>query len=125
MISVTKIFSFEAAHFLPNHEGKCKNVHGHNYKLEVTFSGDRELTGSNKGMIVDFSDLKEIVDNVIIDQVDHINLNDIFANPTAENMVFAFSTWIQDGELTSLKLIKLKLWETDDSFAEWSKNDNQ
>ncbi len=116
MISVTKIFNFEAAHHLPNHEGKCKNIHGHNYKLEVTFSGDRKIEGNSKGMIIDFSDLKKIVDSVIIDRVDHKNLNDIFANPTAENMVFAFVDWIRNSQLS-----KLKLWETDDSFAEWSK----
>ena len=118
-LSATKIFRFEAAHNLPYHQGKCANVHGHNYKLEVTFGmNERGLVdiGSSDGMIIDFTDLKELVNNSVIIKLDHANLNDHFENPTAELMVIKIAEWIRHPQL-----IKLKLWETDDCFVVWEK----
>lgn len=116
MIFTTKIFKFEAAHYLPYHEGKCKNMHGHNYKLEVTFGGTPFTEGKSKGMVIDFSDLKQLVNESIIQKLDHALLNDYFENPTAENMVLHFINWINHE-----MLVGLKLWETDNCFAEWRK----
>ena len=68
---VNKEFKFDAAHLLPNHKGQCKNLHGHTYKLIVTCKGAEQITGTSEGMIMDFSDLKSVVQAQIIDEFDH------------------------------------------------------
>ena len=122
-ISVTKIFKFDAAHFLPEHSGKCADLHGHTYRLEVTVArkdGGLVAEGSSAGMVIDFSDLKAIVQREIIEKVDHKMLNDIFPfRTTAENMVIHFYEVLEQ-QLTPLdvEILKLRLWETQTSFAE-------
>jgi len=72
LIKITKQFNFEAAHFLPLHEGKCRNLHGHSYKLLVTCAGDSvyDKDSPSSGMLEDFSVIKAVVDP-IVDQLDH------------------------------------------------------
>ncbi len=115
-ISVTKIFEFEAAHHLPNYDGACRNVHGHSYKLEVTVKG---LLVKETGMVMDFSTLKEAVKEGIINKLDHINLNQEYDMPTAENMVFdIFSLLSQRMNSEAIKVDRVRLWETSTSYAE-------
>jgi len=119
MISITKLFEFEAAHFLPHHKGLCKNLHGHSYKLEVEVTC---LTLTN-GMICDFAVLKEWVKN-IVESYDHKLLNEFFPNPTAELMI---ETVVNDLNIildthTNLKLVRVRLWETSKSYAEWKRD---
>ena len=122
-ISVTKIFKFDAAHFLPEHSGKCAGLHGHTYRLEVTAArkdGGLVSGGSSAGMVLDFGDLKAIVQREIIEKVDHKMLNDIFPfRTTAENMVVYFHEVLEQ-QLVPLgvEVLKLRLWETQTSFAE-------
>ena len=122
-ISVTKIFKFDAAHFLPEHKGKCADIHGHTYRLEVTVArteGDVVASGSSAGMGLDFGDLKEIVQREIIEKVDHKMLNDVLPfRTTAENVVVYFYE-VLERQLTPLgvEVLKLKLWETQTSYAE-------
>ena len=122
-ISVTKIFKFDAAHFLPEHKGKCADIHGHTYRLEVTVArtdGDVLASGSSAGMVLDFGDLKEIVQREIIEKVDHKMLNDVLPfRTTAENVVVYFYE-VLERQLAPLgvEVLKLKLWETQTSFAE-------
>ena len=120
MLTVTKIFKFEAAHWLPYYDGACRKLHGHSYKLEVTVTGSQKTSTENPqcGMIIDFSILKSIVDEKIINKVDHSNLNDLFDNPTAENMVLEFADTIEKALPIGIKLYSMKLWETDSSYAE-------
>lgn len=115
--SITKIFEFEAAHHLPNYNGACRNLHGHSYRLEITVAGEID---DETGMIMDFSILKNIVNNNIISQWDHQNLNDFFILPTAENM----GEWIVEvlsGLFPHLNvnLKKVRLWETSNSHYDW------
>jgi 6-pyruvoyltetrahydropterin/6-carboxytetrahydropterin synthase len=72
-IRITKQFNFETGHALYGYDGKCKNVHGHSYKLSVTVIGSPITDRSNVkfGMVIDFSDLKKIVKEEIVDQFDH------------------------------------------------------
>ena len=65
---LTKMFSFEMAHCLWHYEGKCSNLHGHSYKMEVTVEG---LPSQENGMVIDFKKLKDIVNETIIDKFDH------------------------------------------------------
>ena len=123
MISVTKIFKFDAAHFLPEHSGKCAELHGHTYRLEVTVArkaGGLVADGSSAGMVIDFGDLKAIVQREIIEKVDHKMLNEVFPfRTTAENMVVYFHEVLEQ-QLVPLgvEVLKLRLWETQTSFAE-------
>ena len=117
--SVTKRFTFEACHHLPEYKGACHNLHGHSYVLEVTVSGDIIEDGDKKGMILDFKDLKSEVKSLIIDRVDHCNLNDIFPNPTAEIMANTFFSILENSfDSKGITLDRIRLWETRDSYAE-------
>ena len=98
-------FSFCAAHRLPYYDGPCFRLHGHNYRFQVTLEGEPD---PKSGMVVDFVEVQRIVDETILQKVDHQNLNDFLDNPTAELIVKWF--W----ELLAPKLPGLKeitLWE--------------
>jgi len=146
-IRITKQFSFETGHALYGYDGKCRNVHGHSYKLFVTVIGT-PITDKNNvkyGMVIDFSDLKKIVKEEIVEKFDHatvFNRNTphielakelqkrghhvILVNyqPTSENMVIDFVQKIQARLPQNISLFSLRLQETDSSFAEWCVVDN-
>ena len=105
--SVTKEFTFAAAHALTNYHGKCENVHGHNYRLQVTVSGPL----NTDDLVMDFVDLKKIVREAVIDQLDHTNLNDRFPNPTCELV----AQWIFQELKPIIPVTAVQLWETDTS----------
>lgn len=115
-LTVVKEFTFDSAHKLPWHKGKCFSLHGHQWKLSIGISGEI----NTNGIILDFNDLKEIVNKEIIDKCDHNYLNDIFPNPTAEIMAQSFFVDLEKVflEKFNLKLEFVKLWETPTSFVE-------
>lgn len=122
-ITITRRFSFDSAHYLPGHEGKCQNLHGHTYILEVTVGRDSLIEGgSSEGMIIDFSDLKSIVNKLVVDPLDHQCLNELLPyRPTAENMVNHFFDVLEPVlKGFDVELIRLRLWESSDSYAEVS-----
>ncbi|MFK6999325.1 6-pyruvoyl trahydropterin synthase family protein [Flavobacterium oreochromis] len=146
-IRITKQFNFETGHALYGYDGKCKNVHGHSYKLSVTVIGspitDRENV--KYGMVIDFSDLKKIVKEEIVDIFDHATVFNAttphieLANelkqrghhvilvdyqPTSENMVIDFAAKISKRLPSQIQLHSLRLQETESSFAEWFTSDN-
>jgi len=108
---VTRKFTFDSAHKLPDYQGKCKNLHGHTYRLEVTVQGEPD----DKGMIMDFAVLKDIVKKNVLDIIDHSYLNDIIEQPTAENIVM----WIWKKLEKEINLHELRLWETSDSSVSY------
>ena len=123
VIKVTKSFTFDAAHFLPNHKGKCASMHGHTYRLEVTVvreNGKLMDVGSDDGMVVDFYDLKAIVTTEVIEKLDHRVLNEVLPfRTTAENMAAHIFGVLTDKLQSSGVLVeKIKLWETTDSYVE-------
>jgi 6-pyruvoyltetrahydropterin/6-carboxytetrahydropterin synthase len=146
VIRVTKVFSFEMAHALFNYDGPCKNIHGHSYVLEVTILGNPFLSKGHPkdGLVIDFSDLKKIVQKEIIDQMDHaLVLNEYSPDKLTENLsagyekviVFPFQPSCENllihfkNKLSGLfggkcKLVALKLRETKGSWAEWFFQDN-
>jgi 6-pyruvoyltetrahydropterin/6-carboxytetrahydropterin synthase len=105
---VTKSFTFEAAHQLPWHPGKCKNLHGHTYRLEVSVRGP--LT--EDGIVMDFADLAAVVQAKVVQKYDHQYLNEYFENPTAELLAVSFH---KELEAESLQVSRLTLWETANS----------
>ncbi|MGB9769588.1 MULTISPECIES: 6-carboxytetrahydropterin synthase QueD [Caldisericum] len=80
MFLLSREFSFDAAHRVIDYHGKCENMHGHTYHLVVTITGDLK----DDGMVLDFSILKQIVQDKVISILDHKYLNEMFENPTTE-----------------------------------------
>lgn len=146
-IRITKMFSFETGHALYGYDGKCRNVHGHSYKLSVTVVGTpiSDTSHVKFGMVIDFGDLKKIVKNEIVDVFDHATvfnkntphvelakeLSDRGHNvllvdyqPTSEMMVIDFAEKIKKHLPPNIQLHSLKLQETDSSYAQWFASDN-
>lgn len=120
-ISVTRRFSFPAAHFLPCHSGKCKNVHGHTYVLEVELSGPIIKEGSSSGMICDFKEFKQIVEETIVDLYDHCLLNDYYPLPTAELMCLDMFQQLKEKfkqAYMSVDVRRVRLYESENTYAE-------
>jgi len=146
-IRITKQFTFETAHALYGYDGKCKNIHGHSYKLSVTVIGEpiTDTSHVKLGMVIDFGDLKTLVKEAIVDPFDHatvFNKNSphlelalqleqlghkvILADyqPSSENMVIDFAEKIKSKLPKNIALHSLKLRETETAFAEWYATDN-
>lgn len=139
MLSVTKIFRSEMAHALYGYAGKCKNIHGHSYVLHVTVQGSGTPDGylPAPGLIFDFKDLKKIVDDLILQKLDHQlvlsetylkanpafkaseNLVEWTMEPSVENILLFIRGQLQLHFPKEIQLLKLKLFETADSYAEW------
>jgi 6-pyruvoyltetrahydropterin/6-carboxytetrahydropterin synthase len=147
IIRVTKEFPFEMSHALWNHDGPCRNIHGHSYRLFVTLSGiPADEPGNPKdGMVIDFSELKSIIRKTIVNIFDHAlvlprtlgkekteALKNMFGNtvivdyqPTCENLVSDFAARISKHLPPEVSLFSLRLHETATSFAEWFASDNK
>jgi 6-pyruvoyltetrahydropterin/6-carboxytetrahydropterin synthase len=107
-LRIRRRFRFEAAHHLPHHPGRCRELHGHSYELVVTVEGP---VAEPSGMVVDFSDLKRATREAVVDRLDHRCLNDLVDNPTAERM--AEWIWKQLGPVLP-GLVEIELAETSD-----------
>ncbi len=119
MFEVSVEETFAAGHALRNYHGKCENVHGHNYRVQVTLEG-AEL--DDAGLLVDFVHIKKLMREVI-ERLDHHYLNDVppfdKLNPSAENMAKYLYDEIANGmgQGTPVRVSAVKLWETDTSSA--------
>ncbi|MGB1104472.1 MAG: 6-pyruvoyl trahydropterin synthase family protein [Crocinitomicaceae bacterium] len=145
-LRVTKIFDFETAHALWGYDGKCRNIHGHSYKLTVSITGDiiDDIDAVKNGMIIDFGDLKKIVKSTVVEEFDHALLvngktphakyaevENGFSKillcdyqPTCENMLIDMVGRILKALPADITLKYARLQETDNSFAEWFLSDN-
>lgn len=145
-LRVTKIFDFETAHALWGYDGKCANIHGHSYKLTVSISGTiiNDNSAVKNGMIIDFSDLKKIVKQHVVEEFDHallVNGQTPHAKyaevesgfskillcdyqPTCENMLVDMVKRLLKALPNEVELKYAKLQETDSSCAEWFLADN-
>jgi len=109
VVQIRKSFSFEAAHVLPHHPGKCARLHGHSYRLEVVLDGPLQAEGPAAGMVQDFEVIANAVRGTVLAELDHRSLNDLIENPTAERIV----VWIWKRLAPLLpQLTELVLWET-------------
>ncbi len=147
MIRLTKEFTFESAHALEGYDGACREIHGHSYRLFVTVKGEpiTDPTNPKCGMVVDFGDLKRVVNEQIISRLDHSfvmrrstssealahSMSGQFSNvqlvdyqPTCENMLVDFAARIAPELPSGVTLHSLRLHETATSFAEWFASDN-
>lgn len=147
IIRLTKEFTFEAAHMLEGYDGLCREIHGHSYRLFVTVKGEPQSDPSSPklGMVMDFGILKRIVNEQIVERLDHAfmmrrseragevaeTLGMQFSKvvlteyqPTCENMLADFAERILGALPDEVELCSLKLHETATSFAEWYASDN-
>lgn len=136
MILLTKHFDFEMAHALMDYPGKCRNIHGHSYKMEVTVVGE---TQPDTGMVMDFKHLKDLVNEVVVNKLDHAlvlsNATDaelvaalrthyekvilVPFQPSAENMLEHFAALLKPRLPEHVRLYAIRLHETETSYAEW------
>lgn len=146
-IRLTKQFEFEMSHALLNYDGLCRNIHGHSYKLQITVIGEplNEPGHPKDGMVVDFSILKKIVKEEIVEPLDHsLMINNVHAHdklvelgemyerhhvvnfqPTSENLVIYIAEKMKKFLPENLEIFSVRLYETSNSFAEWYASDNQ
>lgn len=114
---LTRRFSFEAAHYLPFHDGKCKNMHGHTYILEVTIEGRYD----KNGLIMDFHDFKLLVQEQVIRFLDHKCLNELepfkHTSPTAENIALFIHEALA---AAALPVKNIRLYETPDCWVDYT-----
>ena len=141
IIKITKQFSFEMAHALRNYDGLCRNIHGHSYKMDITLAGQplHDETSPKNGMVMDFGDLKRLVNEEIISLLDHaLVLNDktddqlvavlkqnyekivtVDFQPTTENLLNFIASKLKKRLPETVKLCRIRLRETDTSYADW------
>jgi 6-pyruvoyltetrahydropterin/6-carboxytetrahydropterin synthase len=111
--------SFASGHSLRNYHGKCENVHGHNYRVQVTVQGEQLAPN---GLLVDFVELKRLMMKVV-DYLDHQFINDLppftVINPSAENIAKYFYDEMAGGLKgeVPVRISEVKVWETDTSIA--------
>jgi 6-pyruvoyltetrahydropterin/6-carboxytetrahydropterin synthase len=122
MFQVSVEETFSAGHALRGYKGKCENVHGHNYRVQVTLEGP-QLDGI--GLLVDFAQLKDVMRSVIR-RLDHQFINELepftTVNPSAENMAKYFYDQVS-GQLKDLpagaRVTEAVIWETDTAMAKY------
>ena len=141
IIKITKQFSFEMAHALRNYDGLCRNIHGHSYKMDITLAGQplHDESSPKNGMVMDFGDLKKLVNEEIISLLDHaLVLNDktdtqlievlkhnyekivtVDFQPTTENLLIFIANKLKTRLPENVNLCRIRLRETDTSYAEW------
>ena len=109
-----KEFTFDAAHNLVRYHGKCEALHGHTYRIAVVLEGIPD----EEGMIMDFTDMSDVVKERVVSRLDHSYINDVIEQPTAENIAH----WIWDRIETYVRrpncaLSSVEVWETNTSCA--------
>jgi len=117
-LEVTRIFQFDAAHRLEDYVGKCANLHGHTYKLELTVRG----VPDSRGIVIDFGELKAIYRQHYEPLLDHKFLNETLPmiNTTAENMaIWFFDYWEEHvrPQYPHVEPVRVRIWETPSSYV--------
>jgi 6-pyruvoyltetrahydropterin/6-carboxytetrahydropterin synthase len=145
-IRVSKSFTFDMAHALYGYDGPCKNIHGHTYHLSITLLGYpiEDIEHVKLGMVIDFGDLKNVVQKNILEVFDHAlvlneeapySKSEVISNefekvilmpfqPTCENLLLHFVSLLKDKFSHNTSLVYIKLQETPTSGAEWLVEDN-
>lgn len=140
MFKTAKQFTFDMAHMLDGHDGKCQNLHGHTYILQVEVSGCLHEEGAKKGMVMDFADLKDIVKQHILDKMHHAFIYDTTSARESQvadllnqlnSKTYGIATRTTAEEMTrhifntlkieaNLPVSLVRLWETPSSYCEYA-----
>ncbi|MFI3294574.1 MAG: 6-carboxytetrahydropterin synthase [Rikenellaceae bacterium] len=147
IIRLTREFDFEMAHALENYDGACRHIHGHSYRMFITVSGVPLESESDpkEGMVMDFGELKGLVNRLVVDRFDHTLLlrdnpeNQLLSQqmrskwgrielthyqPTCENLLIFIVEQLNDQLPAGVSLCEVKLYETARSYAQWKREDN-
>lgn len=120
MIKIGLKSHFDAAHYLRCYDGKCANMHGHTWNIEIVLTGDQD---KDSGMLLDFNIVKRIL-TAETDKYDHKIINEISPfdkiNPTAENLAEEFYNKLSIAMPKNIKLLSVKLFESPKAWAEYS-----
>ena len=117
---LSKDFTFDAAHNLIHYHGKCERLHGHTYRLRVVLEGRPD----SEGMIMDFLELKQIIKDRVLSRLDHAYINDIIAQPSAENIgVWVWRELEGSVRRENCRLHEVRVWETASSCVIVSEDD--
>ena len=117
---ISKDFKFDAAHNLVHYHGKCEKLHGHTYRLRVVLEGMPD----SEGMIIDFIELKQIVNDKVISRLDHAYINDIIPQPSAENIaVWIWREIAESVKRENCELHEVHVWETETSCVTVGRSD--
>ena len=117
---LSKEFTFDAAHNLVNYHGKCEKLHGHTYRLRVILEGQPD----SEGMILDFCELSAIVKEHVISRLDHAYINDLIAQPSAENIaIWIWHELEEKVKRDNCNLYEVHVWETADNQVILRKSD--
>ena len=141
MMLLTKIFHFDMAHVLKDYDGPCRNIHGHSYELRVTVKGEpiNDPQSPKNGMVMDLHDLKCLVNEQIVNRLDHafvlssamptdfleIVQRDfekvvvVDYQPTSENLILDMVHRLQKVLPQQVTLHRIMLQETPGSYVEW------
>lgn len=143
MIEVTKVIEWDMGHRVPNHKSKCRNPHGHRYRLELTVGGDLEASAGNssEGMVFDFGDIKKLMTQHVHDVIDHgfmiyegdTIMRSFFSNchddefcvlvvpfiPTAENISAWCYQQLRPHFPDSIEIVNVRVFETPNSWADY------
>lgn len=144
MLSLTRIFTFDMAHALLYHQGKCRHIHGHTYRLEVSVAGEvvQERHNPLDGMIMDFAEMKTWIQSQVLDHYDHALVLDqehpvaqsglpgneyekivlMPCSPTCENILLDIYRRLSSSLVPGVRISRIRLSETPGSFAEWSED---
>ncbi|EHM09655.1 queuosine biosynthesis protein QueD [Thermanaerovibrio velox DSM 12556] len=107
-------FSFDAAHHLPRYKGRCEALHGHTYRFTVALQGSPD----HEGMVMDFTELKALVRELVVSRLDHTCLNDLIEQPTAENIArWIFQTLAEPLKAPGRSLAWVEVFEGPESSA--------
>lgn len=137
VIRISRVFHFEAAHYLPHYEGACQNIHGHSYELTVTITGEvNQQIGPHEGMVLDYSFVNELLKEHVLVYYDHALIlkegvkkiqpaktMTLAHAPTSENIIVDIAQRIKEVLPASVQLHALKLYETNKNFCEWLASD--
>jgi 6-pyruvoyltetrahydropterin/6-carboxytetrahydropterin synthase len=108
-VEIFRKFDFEAAHNLPDYDGKCQSLHGHSYKLKVGVVAEVDESGIG----IDASKIKDVVESEAIQKLDHKNLNEVIKNPTMENILL----WVYRQIKVKLPVSSIEIRETERNSA--------
>lgn len=119
MFEIEVELSFSSAHYLREYEGRCESLHGHNWKVKATVSGEKL---NRIGVLIDFKELRQKLKEVL-KELDHKNLNELpyfkKNNPTSENIACFIFEELNKKINKDLQLKKITVWETDSSSASY------
>jgi len=120
MYKIKIVSGFSGAHSLRGYRGKCEELHGHNWKVEVIVCSKKL---DSIGIVIDFSKLKSIL-NSVLEELDHKYLNDLDYfkknNPTSENIAYYIFNKVKKSLNKNINLVEVNVWETDNSCASYS-----